>query len=113
MINANTIRLRACRKRCGLDQAELAELLGCNFHSLSRCERGLFLPNSEILLTYEIVFDIPASKLLPDTTARLRRITYRKAERLLKRCHASEGRSASVKVDFLEKLCHRLEQPSP
>jgi len=108
MFTANSIRLRACRKRSGLDQAELANLVGRNIHSFISIENGRFLPDTQSLIAYEILFDIPASKLLPDTRTNVRRVTFKRALRLLKRCQASPSGHTCNKVEFLENLCRRL-----
>ncbi|WP_394692375.1 helix-turn-helix domain-containing protein [Hyphobacterium sp.] len=109
MFHANSIRLRACRKRAGFDQAELANLVGRNIHSFIGIETGRFLPDTQSLIAYEVLFDIPASSLLPDTRANVCRITYERAQKLLKRCKASPSRHTRSKVEFLENLCHRLD----
>ena len=109
MFHANSIRLRACRKRAGFDQAELANLVGRNVHSFIGIENGRFLPDTQTLIAYEILFEIPASSLLPDTKANVRRVTYERAKRLLKRCENNPSQHTRTKADFLEKLCRRLE----
>lgn len=109
MQNANSIRLRACRKRSGLDQAELGQLVGRNMHVLSRCERGLIIPDPQTMIAYELLFDIPVAKLLPDMTARVRRLTYERATQLLKRCNSLPREEVRTKVEFLYALCHKLE----
>lgn len=39
------LRLRALRKRAGLTQAELADVLGMDYQAISRLERGGSVPN--------------------------------------------------------------------
>jgi len=109
MFHANSIRLRACRKRAGFDQAELANLVGRNVHSFINIENGRFLPDTQSLIAYETLFDIPASSLLPDTRANVRRVTYERAQRLLKRCESNLSGHTRTKVEFLEALCRRLD----
>ena len=109
MLNANSIRLRACRKRSGLDQAELATLVGRNIHSFASFERGQLLPDTQSLIAYEIIFNAPAANILPDTKASVRRDCYLRAKRLLKRCNASPLKHKRYKVEFLDALCRRLD----
>tara|TARA_R110002073_G_scaffold69054_6_gene171330 strand:+ start:29320 stop:29661 length:342 start_codon:yes stop_codon:yes gene_type:complete len=113
MFNANSVRLRACRKRGGLDQAELSQLVGTSYSTISRFERGRTLPDIQTLITYELIFDIPAAKLLPDVTHAARRRTYERAARLLKRCNTSPTDHMRAKVEFIEAICSRLDGSSP
>jgi transcriptional regulator with XRE-family HTH domain len=113
MFDANAIRLKACRRRGGLDQAELAQLVGTSFSTISRFERGLVRPDTLTLITYELIFDIPAAKLLPDTTIDLKRRTRARATQLLKRCDNSPDRHPPGKVEFIRSLCSRLDGSSP
>jgi transcriptional regulator with XRE-family HTH domain len=111
MFNANAIRLKACRRRAGLDQIELAILTGAPFSTISRLERGHQLPDAKTLLCYELLFDIPAASILPDTTHGLSRFIHERAERLLKRCQRTPDRHHNAKVEFIQSLCERLERP--
>lgn len=113
MLDANAIRLKACRRRGALDQAELAQLMGTSYDTISRYECGRGRPDVFTLLTYELLFDIPASKLLPDTTHTLRRTVLERSERLLKRLARPSHRQCQAKVDFVRSLCQRLRSPSP
>lgn len=81
-------------------------------HVLSRCERGLLIPDPQTLIAYELIFDIPVARLLPDTAAKVRRLTHERATRLLKRCNAQPRDEARTKVEFLNALCLRLENRS-
>tara|TARA_R110000868_G_scaffold11516_7_gene56439 strand:+ start:41017 stop:41361 length:345 start_codon:yes stop_codon:yes gene_type:complete len=110
MFNANSVRLRACRKRGGLDQAELSQLIGTSYSTVSRFERGESLPDIRHLIAYEIIFDIPVSKMLPDTSVAVRNQTRERAARVLKRCRrSSDDRRRAIKVEFMEGLCRRLD----
>ena len=56
--------LRAHRRRCGLSQRALAELVGyMREWQISRQERSEALPPLRIALAYEVIFEIPAHKL--------------------------------------------------
>ncbi|WP_300532626.1 helix-turn-helix transcriptional regulator [Maricaulis sp.] len=113
MIDANAIRLKACRRRGGLDQAELARLVGTTHSTISRYESGRLRPDVGTLITYELIFDIPASTLLPDTTIANRRKTLARAHALKKRYERSSGALPATKVEFIRTLCHRLDGTSP
>jgi len=108
MFNANAIRLKACRRRGGLDQAELSKLVGLrNYNTISRFERGVNLPDAPVLIAYELIFDIPVATLLPDTSRIVRKHTYLRAVRLLKHCKASPN-DCQNKIEFLEDVCQKL-----
>ena len=111
MINANAIRLRACRRRGGLDQADLAHLLGISRHAVSRLERGLATPSAELLIRYELIFEIPAVHVLPDTRIVLSRQIHARAERALQRCRASKSDAMRQKAIFFQAICGRLAPP--
>ncbi len=106
MFNANAIRLKACRKRGGLDQAELAFLLGVSCSTVSRFERGLTIPETPPLIAYSLIFDMPATKALPDTTIALRKKLLARCERLHKRLCQSGDRTP--KVEFIQSIHDRL-----
>lgn len=113
MLDANAIRLKACRRRGGLDQTELSRLVGTSHSTVSRYERGQALPDTLTLITYELIFDIPASKLLPDASLSIRRRTLAQARYLLNRCQRDPDRHFRAKVEFIEQLCSRLDGSSP
>jgi transcriptional regulator with XRE-family HTH domain len=111
MINANAIRLRACRRRGGLDQADLAHLLGISRHAVSRLERGLATPSAELLIRYELIFEVPAANVLPDTRILLSRQVHARALQALERCRTSRSEAIRQKAIFLQTICGRLEKP--
>lgn len=108
MFNENSIRLRACRKRYGLDQAEIALLVGRNQATVSRFESGRYLPDSQSLVAYEILFDMPASTVLPHTRRHVTNRIQMRARHLLKRCEETGTVRHPTKVEFLEALLGRL-----
>ena len=56
--------LRAHRRRCGLSQRDLAQLVGyLREWQISRHERSEASPPLHIALAYEVIFGIPVSKL--------------------------------------------------
>lgn len=60
-------RLWQARHRCGLEQKQVARLLGHkNCDQLSRYERGVRMPGLRIALKLEIIYGTPISALFPD-----------------------------------------------
>jgi DNA-binding XRE family transcriptional regulator len=58
--------LRTHRKKSGLTQRELAQVLGYSNEALvSRHERGMNVPPLPIALAYEALFQVPVSELFP------------------------------------------------
>ena len=110
MLNSNSIRLKACRRRSGLDQAELAELVGVSpAVAVSKYERGERLPALSALIAYEIAFEMPVTKLLPDAQRAEEERMLRRAGALMARLKRSQTRASAHKVSFLSALVRRLE----
>ena len=61
MLNEN---IKAIRKSKGLSQEELSIKLNVVRQTVSKWERGLSVPDSEMLIQISEVFEIPVSKLL-------------------------------------------------
>lgn len=60
-------RLWQARQRCGLEQKQVARLLGHkNCDQISRYERGARLPGLRIALKLEIIYRTPVSHLFPE-----------------------------------------------
>ena len=64
MLNEN---LKQLRKSKGLTQEELALQLGVVRQTISKWEKGLSVPDSEMLIEISERFDVPVSTLLGDT----------------------------------------------
>jgi DNA-binding XRE family transcriptional regulator len=59
-------RLRALRRKSGLSQIELAQILGfISEVPVSRHERSETVPNLLTALGYEVIFRVPISELFP------------------------------------------------
>lgn len=110
MLDSNSIRLRACRKRGGLDQAELSDLIGTRRGRISQIECGHTLPDTRILMAYAIAFDRRAEDLLPDLARRERRRLLREATRLELRCRNTRTGVDPAKLAFYSSLVRRLER---
>lgn len=63
MLNEN---IKTCRKSKGLSQDELAIKLNVVRQTVSKWERGLSVPDSEMLLSLSEVLEVPVSKLLDE-----------------------------------------------
>jgi transcriptional regulator with XRE-family HTH domain len=82
--------LRTHRKKSGLTQRELAQLLGYESKSpVSRHETAAGVPTLGIALAYEAIFRVPISELFPDL--------YRRTETSV------EARLAMMEADLREK----------
>ncbi len=64
MLNEN---IKAIRKSKGLSQEEMATKLNVVRQTISKWEKGLSVPDSEMLLAISEIFEMPVSKLLGET----------------------------------------------
>ena len=69
MLNEN---IKAVRKSKGLSQEELAVKLNVVRQTISKWEKGLSVPDSEMLVTISDVLEIPVSTMLGETIAKER-----------------------------------------
>ena len=77
--------LKMYRKRSGLNQRELASLLGCAHGSkVSRYERGERVPNLRTLFAYEVVFSVRVRELFPGIYGEVREEVRKRARRLMR-----------------------------
>lgn len=66
-------RLWQVRHKCGLEQKQVARLLGHkNCDQISRYERGARIPGLQIALKLELIYRTPVSDLFPDHYQRYR-----------------------------------------
>ncbi|MCE7981652.1 MAG: XRE family transcriptional regulator [Caldilinea sp. CFX5] len=59
-------KLHTLRKRRGLTQTELAELIGLDHSHIGRIERGERLPSLEILAKLMEIFNVSCDQLMKD-----------------------------------------------
>ena len=52
------------RKKCGFTQKELAERAGVSSQTVSKWEKGLSVPDSELLIKLAEILEVPVSQLL-------------------------------------------------
>ena len=84
--------LRTYRRRSGLSQDEIAQLLGTSSGTkVSRYENFARLPSVAGILRYEIIFNQPASKLFAGAYEAAHRDVRARAKRLAKTLTAKSG----------------------
>jgi transcriptional regulator with XRE-family HTH domain len=97
------------RKRSGLSQSEIAELLGCQHGSkVSRYERSARCPGLETLLAYEVIFSGSGREFFEGRYANIERDVRLRAQKLFKRFDSEPGFTALTKrkMDFLTDLIY-------
>jgi transcriptional regulator with XRE-family HTH domain len=102
--------LRTHRKKYGLSQSELANILGLVTElQVSRHERSLTLPLFLTAISYEIVFQIPIAELFPGVYETVRQNVEHRLAEIEERLHQSsvKGRQATLIARKLEWLSER------
>lgn len=102
--------LRMYRRKSGLSQRELAEVLGLITEwRISEHERSITVPRLLTAISYEIVFNIPLSKLFPGFYEAVRGNIESRLTELEARLQESnaKGRAAMPIARKLEWLCER------
>jgi DNA-binding XRE family transcriptional regulator len=102
--------LRTHRRKCGLSQSDLANILGLVTElQISRHERSLTLPLFLTAISYEIVFQVPLSELFPGVYETVHQNVEKRLAEIEERLHQSsaKGREATVIARKLEWLCER------
>lgn len=105
-------RLRTLRKKSGLTQAELAEILGFDAETpISEHERSRVVPNLLTAMAYEVIFRVPIADQFPGLFKAVEESVEIRLAQLEKRLHDSEakGRDAILTALKLEFLCIRKE----
>ncbi len=67
-------RLRSLRTGKGLNQAEVAELIGCEPNTIGRYERSETMPNIEHLLRLAEVYGVSPLEMLPPPSSESQRL---------------------------------------
>ena len=102
--------LRMYRKKSWLSQRELAEVLGLITEwRISEHERSISVPHLLTAMSYEIVFNVPISKLFPGIYETVRENIESRLGKLESRLQESnaKGRAAVPIARKLEWLCER------
>lgn len=105
--------LKTYRRRSGLNQGDLAYLLGTegknNNRNVSRYECSTRFPNIRTLLAYEAIFDVPVHQLYAGIYEEVRERVEKRAKSLLAKLRTpSSKRNNEItlrKVEFLKGLC--------
>jgi transcriptional regulator with XRE-family HTH domain len=107
--------LRAHRRKSGLSQSELADILGLITElQISRHERSVTLPLFLTAISYEIVFQVPIAELFPGIYETVRQNVERRLAEIEGRLHDStaKGREAGSIARKLEWFSGRREPAS-
>lgn len=107
------IYLRTLRRRWGLTQPELAQLLGIQRSHISRLESGKRTPAFESLIAILLVFETKASDVFPKMTKEIWEDVGRRAYELHSEVQGNSSRGTKMKLDFLERVIKRAkDQPN-
>ena len=110
--------LRSHRKRSGLTQRELAELLGySNKSPVGRHETATGIPTLGIALAYEAIFRVPISQLFPELYRTIEpsveaRLTAMEASLRLKSAKGRGSRAVAQKLEWVWTRKHGVERDS-
>src|SRR6266516_477287 len=103
--------LRLYRRRWGLSQSELADLLGWNNKALiSRVEKKQRLPSLELVIGCFILFGTPAAELFPDIAARIENVVMGHVWDFYERIQGDPSPKTKAKIELLEDAIERAEQ---
>jgi DNA-binding XRE family transcriptional regulator len=105
-----TSYLRSHRKRAGLTQRDLANLLGYLSHNqVSKHERAETLPSLLIALGYQALFRVPIAELFPGVYGTVKLGVEERLAAIESELHQSsaKGREAHAIARRLEWLCER------
>lgn len=110
MINEN---IRKCRKEKGISQEELAVRLHVVRQTVSKWEKGLSVPDADVLIKMAELLDVPVSKLLGvevenkttnDITEELARLNEELAQRKQKEILTEQANNKRNQILFLSFL---------
>lgn len=104
--------LRPYRRRWGLTQDELSQLLGCKTGAVvSRLERHGRPPSLHIAYAFEILFGTAPSELFPGLHAKVKNDVIARARDMYEELQGDASRATRIKLDFFEEVFNRGEQP--
>lgn len=93
------------RKRRGLTQDDVAELLGIGNEAVSRIERGLRKPNIERLIEFATIFECDLSELLTEASPR----AVEQAGRIHDLLEPLAAEDRQLLLEMVERLAARLQ----
>jgi len=103
--------LRLYRRRWGLTQGELAELLGwTSTEVISRIEQKQRPPTLNLVIGCFILFGTPAAEIFPDIAASIESAVMARVWDLYERIQGDPSRKTKVKIELLEDAIGRAEQ---
>ena len=103
--------LRSYRRRWGLTQEELAQLLGCKTGSvISRLERDGRPPSLQAVYAFELLFGTAPIELFPGLHAVVKRDVIARARDFYEELQGDPSRSARIKLDFFEEVLERNDK---
>lgn len=100
-------RIRAARKKKGLTQLQLAEMVGMEPNNLSHIERGLSLGSVQSLVNIAAALDVTPNSLLADSLPEERTFYLGAIEKELESCSPKELRVVEETVRALVEVLHR------
>ena len=104
------IYLRTHRRRWGLNEHELARLLGFKSGShVSRLEHGQRQPTFPVIVACTLIFGVQANKLFPAIVHEVEEQTVRNAYELYLELQGDSSKATKIKLDLLEKVLARAE----
>ncbi|MCC6816190.1 MAG: helix-turn-helix transcriptional regulator [Saprospiraceae bacterium] len=103
--------LRVYRKRSGLIQEDIAYLLNLpDYSNISRYEKGQRSPNTELLLTYHHLFDVPVESFYEQESEIVKVNLIQKAKDLITELKKDNQITLknTLRIKFLEQVITRL-----
>jgi transcriptional regulator with XRE-family HTH domain len=102
--------LHSLRKRYGLSQPELAELLGISVSALSRYEGQSRKPTAELIVAAEVIFGLCAKDIFPLFYHEVQQVVVKRAKALYARLEKHTEPAAYEKLRLLDALFERANQ---
>lgn len=101
---------KTCRKRTGLSQSEVAELIGLKSpHSIYQTEQGNEIPILSRALSYQIIFDKQVHEIFFELSKKSELDTLNRISKLLKELRSKKQNSEiKRKIKFLEGVSKRI-----
>ncbi|MBK8954978.1 MAG: helix-turn-helix transcriptional regulator [Saprospiraceae bacterium] len=108
--------LRVYRKRSGLVQEDIAYLLNLpDYSNISRYEKGLRSPTTELLLTYHHLFDVPIESFYEQESESIRFTLIQRIKDLIQELKKENQITLknTLRIKFLEQVIIRLTNIKP
>jgi transcriptional regulator with XRE-family HTH domain len=102
--------LRFYRRRWGLSQRELAELLGWTKTFISRVEKRKRAPSLELVIGCFILFGTPPAEIFPEVADRIETVVMARIWDLYERLQGDCSRKTKAKIELLEDAIRRASE---